>query len=84
MKDAENDNYDKHRSEYITKIAAMDDSTLYNECYSIIYNSARCSNNPKADWHWMVDSCYSESKKRDACGSIYANAYNRCYADYAE
>lgn len=80
---AGNDIYGRPKADYLIKIAAMDDEKLGNECYSMIYQAARCNNNPRADWHWMVDACYDEAKKRDDKASIYCKAYNRCYADHA-
>lgn len=77
------DNYGRPKADYLAKIAEMDDKALYNECYSMIYQSALCNNNPRADWHWMVDACYDEANKRDDGASIYVKAYERCYADYA-
>ena len=74
-----NDNYGRPKADYLTKIAGMDDRELRSECYSMIYQSARCANNPRADWHWRVDACYDESRKRD--GDIYGAAYKECYAD---
>lgn len=77
------DNYGRPKADYLTKIAAMDDEQLGRECYQMIYHSARCNNNPRADWHWMADACYDEAKKRDDAASIYDGAYKRCYADHA-
>ena len=57
------DNYGRPKCDYLTKIAALDDKAFYDECYSMIYQAARCSNNLRADWHWMVDACYDEAKK---------------------
>lgn len=79
-----NDKYGRPKADYLLKIAAMDDAELGRECYEKIYHSARCSNNPRADWHWMVDACYDEAKTRDEQASIYCDAYNRCYADHVD
>lgn len=78
-----NDNYGRPKANYLDKIAAMNDEQLGRECYSMIYMSARCNNNPRADWHWMADACYDEAKKRDEQASIYDGAYKRCYRDHA-
>ncbi|VWD49637.1 hypothetical protein BLA17378_08623 [Burkholderia aenigmatica] len=78
---AGNDNYGRPKSEYLAKIAAMDDEKLASETYQMIYHSARCNNNPRADWHWMVDACYDECKKRP--GDIYQKAWDECYQDHA-
>jgi hypothetical protein len=76
-----NDNYGRPRADYLTKIAAMDDKELESESYSMIYQSARCANNPRADWHWMVDACYDEAAKREDGAPIYSRAYKSCYRD---
>lgn len=75
------DNYGRPKSEYLTKLSAMTDSELKRECYSMIYQSARCAGNPRADWHWMVDACYLESGRRDE--NIYGDAYSECFKDHA-
>lgn len=71
------------KSDYLSKLATLDNDALYSECYSMIYQSARCANNPRADWHWMVDSCYDEAKRRDENANIYARAFEECYRDHA-
>jgi hypothetical protein len=77
-----NDHYGRPKSEYLAKIAAMDDEKLSSEAYQMIYHSARCNNNPRADWHWMVDACYDECEKRP--GSIYKQAWDECYRNHAK
>lgn len=72
-----NDNYGRPKSQYIEKILNMDDKALQSETYDMIYHSARCNNNPRADWHWMSDACYDVCKDRD--GDIYKSAYDECY-----
>lgn len=76
------DNYGRPKTDYLTEVAEMDDKALLSECYAMIYQAARCANNPRADWHWMVDACYDESAKRDSNAPIYDAAYKRCYADH--
>lgn len=76
------DNYGRPKADYLNKIAAMDDEALYRESYSMIYQSARSQNNPRADWHWMVDACYDESQRRDD-KEIYSRAFDQCYAEHA-
>ncbi len=44
-----NDNYGNPKQQYLTQLAGMSDSELGIECYSMIYHSARCDNNPRAD-----------------------------------
>ena len=75
------DNYKRPKSQYLDKVAAMDDAALGRECYSMIYQSARCSNRPGADWHWMVDACYDECQRRGK-PDIYTDSYNQCVKDH--
>lgn len=75
------DNYGRPKTDYLTKLAAMNDEALYHECFQVIYQAARCHNNARADWHWMVDACYDEATRRSADGDIYRKAYDRCYAE---
>ena len=74
------DNYGRPKADYLTTIAAMSDGKLQSECHSMIDQASRC-NNPRADWHWMVDACYDEAKKRDEDASIYSRAYDTCYKE---
>lgn len=85
MKDAYkgNDNYGRPKSDYLVKISEMSDEELSRECYSMIYQSARCANNGRADWHWMVDACYDVCEEREHGAPIYSKAFDRCYADHA-
>lgn len=83
MKYEGKDNYGRPKSEYIAKLAAMSDEALGRESYSMVYQSARCANNPRADWHWMVDACYDEAQKRDPDAKIYEKAWKECYRDHA-
>jgi hypothetical protein len=79
-----NDNYGRPKQAYLDKIAPMSDHDLERETYQIIYQAARCSNNPRADWHWMADACYDESRRRDGGeAAIYKRAFQGCYEDFA-
>lgn len=78
------DNCGRPKADYLKKIEDMDDEALQRECYSMIYQSARCANNPRADWHWMVDACYDEAQKRDPEAVIYSKAHEECMRDHAE
>lgn len=75
------DNYGRPKANYLKKIAEMSDEELYREIYSMVYQSALCNNNPRADWHWMVDACYDESMRRTDT-TIYERAHNQCSSDY--
>lgn len=78
-----NDKYGRQKSQYLDKIKFMDDKQLHSECFDMIYQSARCSNNPRADWHWMVDACYDETKRRNKVEEIYTRAFNQCVKEHA-
>ncbi len=69
------DNYGRPKSDYLNKIGGMSYDELLVEIQSMIYHSARCANNQRADWHWMVDACYDESVRRGS--DIYDVAYER-------
>lgn len=75
-----NDNYGRPKSEYLDKLSAMTDAELSGECYSVIYQAARCANNRKADWPWMADACLDESRHRkgDNTPGIYEEAWKCC------
>lgn len=77
-----NDNYGNPKSDYLSKLAGMNDEALFSECYGMIYQAALCNNNPRADWHWMTDACYVESQRRDD-KEIYKRAFDKCYAEHA-
>lgn len=72
-----NDNYGRPRHDYLSKLVAMDNDKLESETGQMIYHSARCSNNPRADWHWMVDACYDVCQSRDP--KMYTRVYNKVY-----
>lgn len=76
-----NDNYGRPKSLYLEKIAAMTDEELQDETEGMIYQSARCNNNTRADWHWMVDACYEECQKRED-KDIYKRAYKSIESEY--
>lgn len=62
---------------YKLKLESMTDEELFSETYDMIYQSARCNNNPKACWHWMVDACYDECVQRSP--DLYGKAWSKCY-----
>lgn len=69
-----NDNYGNPKSEYVAKVAAMTDEELFKETEQKIWLSAYANNNPRSDYHWHVDACYDECKKRNNVG-LYERAY---------
>ena len=58
------DNYGKPKSDYLTKLAEMDDASLFEEMKSKIWLSAYAANNPRSDYHWQCDACYDEGQRR--------------------
>jgi len=76
-----NDNYGRPKVDYLAKIAAMTNEQLQDETEGMIYQSARCANNNRADWHWMVDACYDECERRED-KNIYKRAYDSIVAEY--
>ena len=55
-----NDNYGKPKSDYLAKLAEMEDSALLEETENKIWLSAYAANNPRSDYHWHCDACYDE------------------------
>jgi hypothetical protein len=72
-----NDNYGKPKSEYLERIAAMEMVKLIAETESKIWLSGYANNNPRSDYHWHVDACYDELKKRTGDNEAYDKAYKR-------
>jgi hypothetical protein len=54
----------------------MNDQDLGKECEKMIWLSAYAANNPKSDYHWMVDACCDECEVREKA-DIYAKAWDR-------
>jgi sulfur transfer protein SufE len=70
------DNYGKPKADYLTKLQAMNDKTLAQECESKIWLSAYVANNPRSDFHWQCDACYDECVRREKA-SIYELAFRQ-------
>jgi hypothetical protein len=70
------DNYGRPKAKYIAKLAACSDEELAEECDKYIWLSAYAANNPRSDYHWMVDACYDECERRGK-PKIYAMAHKR-------
>ncbi len=62
---AGNDNYGKPKQAYVDKVAALDDEKLHEETKKFVWLSAYAANNPRSDYHWMVDACYYEWLRRE-------------------
>lgn len=71
-----NDNYGKPKSDYLIKIANMDNEGLLKETEQMIWLSAYANNNSRSDYHWQCDACYDEWVKRDDVKS-YERAWKR-------
>jgi len=65
------------RTEYRDKLAAMTNAQLSQECEDMIWLSAYANNNPRSDYHWMVDATYGEALARDPDASIYVRAHKK-------
>ena len=76
MKTKTLDNYGQPRSEYIAKLAAMNDPDLSAECGQMIWLSAYAANNPRSDYHWQCDATYDECRRRKK-PKIYTQAHER-------
>jgi hypothetical protein len=74
-----NDNYGRPKSDYLAKIAKKDDKALEDEAEQMIWMSAFANNNPKSDYHWMVDAIWDECQTRKDKG-IYQRGYDRARA----
>jgi hypothetical protein len=64
------------RQRFADKLAAADDRELGRQCNQYIWLSAYASNNNNSDYHWMVDACYYECKRRGQV-KIYQRAYDQ-------
>jgi hypothetical protein len=74
-----NDNYGKPKADYLVRIASMDDETLGKEAERKIWLSAFANNNPRSDFHWMVDAIYDECQRRGK-PEIYSKAFDEAEA----
>jgi len=77
-----NNNSGKPKSEYLAKIAAMTDDELEKEAERMIWLSAFANNNPRSDFHWMVDAIWDECKSRNDT-TIYDRAFGAASGDTA-
>lgn len=62
------------KTEYLDKVAEMDDEKLFSETKDKIWASAYANNNPISDYHWQADACYDEWLHRKN-GSRYQKAW---------
>ncbi len=75
------DNYKQPKSDYLNKLANMDDNQLEVECGQMIWLSAYANNNPRSDYHWQCNACYDECMVRNK-ENIYKRAYNKNISKY--
>ncbi len=80
------DNYRRPKTVYLNRLRTLNSDEFYHECYGVIYQAARCANNPRADWHWMASACYRESQHRELTAQekcIYSRAWEKCSNDHS-
>lgn len=68
------DNYGRPRGEYVSALAAMDDTALGKAVADMVWLSAYATNNPRSDYHWQCDACYDECQRRGK-PEIYKGGY---------
>lgn len=73
------DNSGQARQIYADRISAMTDAELLKETENVIWLSAYANNNPRSDYHWQADACYSECSSRGK-DEIYSKAYETAKA----
>ncbi len=73
------DNYGKPKSDYLSKIADMDEEALEKEVEQMCWLSAFANNNSRSDYHWMVDALYDECQNRNK-PEIYSAGYEKARA----
>lgn len=70
------DNYGKPRQNYADKIAALDEAAFLKDAELHIWLSAYANNNPRSDYHWQADACYSEAQRRGK-PELYTQAWEK-------
>ena len=70
------DNHGQPKAFYFDRIAVMDMLKLKEETKSKIWLSAFANNNPRSDYHWHVDACMDELRKRTGSGAEYARLHD--------
>lgn len=72
------DNNGHPSSDYVAKVAAMDDDALIAETSNKVWLSGYAANNPRSDYHWHVDALYDEAKRRQKPW-LYQRGWNKAY-----
>lgn len=70
------DNYGKPRQLLADRLAEMNDEQFLSEAEKRIWLSAYANNNPRSDYHWQADLCYSEAQRRKR-PELYERAWKR-------
>lgn len=73
------DNNGKPRQSYANRLMGADDTEFVRVAEQAIWLSAYANNNPRSDYHWMADACYSEATRRGK-PELYQQAYDRAEA----
>jgi hypothetical protein len=68
------------RQEFADTLSAASEDVLAVMCGEFIWLSAYAANNANSDYHWQVDACYYECKRRDKDG-IYQRMYDVVVAE---
>lgn len=58
------DNSGKPKQDYADRLAEMTEPELLKATEKAIWLSAYANNNPRSDYHWYCDVCYSECNRR--------------------
>jgi hypothetical protein len=69
------DNHGQPKAFYFDRIAAMSMPELEEETKSKVWLSAFAANNSRSDYHWHVDACYDELKKRTGDDKAYSRIH---------
>jgi hypothetical protein len=76
-----NDNHGQPKQKYLNEISKMTDEKLHDETRHKIWLSAFATNNPKSDYHWMVDALYDEWCDNRLKPEGYKKAYDEEYKE---
>jgi hypothetical protein len=74
-----NGNYGIPRQKFADKLHAMSDEEYLKFAKDRIWLSAYAINNPRSDYHWQADVCYSEAEARGK-PELYTQAYEEAKA----
>jgi hypothetical protein len=69
------DNFGRPRQTWADKLAGLDDANFLKEAQQMIWLSGYANNNPRSDYHWKADACYSEAERRGK-PELYRTAYD--------